>query len=56
MNPRAQMRFDGRTALWTLHWPDRNGRWHVYPDARPSGELDRLLREIDLDPRGAFWG
>lgn len=56
VNPCAQMRFDAVNRLWTLYWADRNGRWHRYPDAQPTGEIEWLLREIDLDPNGAFWG
>lgn len=56
VNPRAQLRFDHRTGLWTLYWPDRNTRWHVYEDAAPTGDIAWLLREIDVDRHGAFWG
>ena len=56
VNPCAQLRFDPVAGLWTLYWPDRNSRWHVYPSARPIREVEWLLREIDLDPHGAFWG
>ena len=52
----AQMRFDPATRLWTLYWPDRNTRWHVYEDAEPTDDVEWLLREIDLDPSGIFWG
>jgi hypothetical protein len=41
---------------WTLYWPDRNSRWHLYPDTQPTAEIEWLLREIDLDPHCAFWG
>ena len=50
------MRFDPATRLWTLYWPDRNTRWHVYEDAEPTDDVEWLLREIDLDPSGIFWG
>jgi hypothetical protein len=56
INPRARLRFDPATALWSLYWPDRNTRWHVYPDAHPTGDVEWLLREIDVDPHCAFWG
>lgn len=56
VSPVAQMRFDQTTRLWTLYWADRNSRWHRYEDAQPSKEVERLLREIDVDPSGIFWG
>jgi hypothetical protein len=56
INPRAQLRYNPQAGSWTLYWPDRNHRWLLYPDAQPTPEIEWLLREIDLDPRGAFWG
>jgi hypothetical protein len=56
VNPRAQLRFDQETRLWRLFWPDRNTRWHLYEDAPPSRDISWLLREVNLDPHGAFWG
>ena len=52
----AQFRFDTDTALWTLYWRDRNSRWHCYDDLEPSKSFDRLLKEVDDDPTGIFWG
>ena len=40
---------------WSLYWADRNGRWHRY-DAIPPGRVDQVLREIESDPTGIFWG
>lgn len=54
--PCAQLRYSPGTGTWTLYWPDRNQRWHLYPDAQPTADLDWLLREIDVDRQGAFWG
>lgn len=52
--PRGQLRYEAATNLWTLYWPDRNGRWHRWPDAQPTRNLDELFEEIDSS--GAFWG
>jgi hypothetical protein len=52
----AQFRFDPETGKWTLYWADRNSRWHVYEDVPPNKNLDVLLREVDNDPTGIFWG
>jgi hypothetical protein len=52
----AQFRFDPDASTWTLFWRDRNERWHKYDEADPSYDFADLLREVDLDPVGIFWG
>ena len=52
----AQMRYDAKTGEWTLYCADRNDRWHEYFDVLPAKKMDELLKEIDHDPTGIFWG
>lgn len=52
----AQFRFDPASNRWTLYCADRNSRWHEYLDLGPSRRLERLVREVDDDPTGIFWG
>ncbi len=52
----AQMRYDEKTGRWTLFCADRNDRWHEYFDTLPTRNIEGLLREIDEDPTGIFWG
>jgi hypothetical protein len=52
----AQFRFDPAGNKWTLYCADRNSRWHQYEGMEPHGDLDKLLREVDRDPTGIFWG
>lgn len=54
--PVAQIRYDDKTGKWTLYCADRNGRWHVYIDVDSTKNIDKILREIDEDPTGIFWG
>ena len=54
--PVAQMRYDDKTGKWTLYCADRNGRWHEYPELKPTKNIDELLDEIDKDPTRIFWG
>lgn len=52
----AQFRYDSETRAWTLYYADRNSRWHWYWDIEPTTDFDDLLREVDEDPTGIFWG
>ena len=54
--PVAQFRFAADRKEWTLYCADRNSRWHEYLDTEPTADLDALLREVDDDPTGIFWG
>lgn len=42
--------------MWTLYYADRNSKWHLYYEIEPSADFDDLLREVDEDPTGIFWG
>ena len=52
----AQFRFRPKDSMWRLYWADRNSRWHEYVEAGPTYDLEELLREVDEDPTGIFWG
>lgn len=52
----AQFRFNPENGKWTLYWADRNSRWHIYDDFLPSKNFNVLLKEVDNDPTGIFWG
>lgn len=54
--PIAQLRYQPPTQCWTLHWADRNDRWHPYDDLDPTTDLDELINEIDQDPTCIFFG
>ena len=54
--PVAQMRFNVEDFNWTLYYPDRNSRWHLYRECEPTMNIDELLEEIDEDPTGIFFG
>ncbi|TMG63359.1 MAG: DUF3024 domain-containing protein [Chloroflexi bacterium] len=53
--PIARFRFTVDSARWTLDWPDRDDRWHRY-EFTGAKTLAGLLREVDRDPTGIFWG
>jgi len=52
----AQFRYDPVSDKWTLFWSDRHGRWLRYDTKRPTADIAVLIREVDQDPFGAFWG
>ena len=52
----AQLRFDPKSARWSLHSRDSSDRWRRYDDVPPSETVDPLLAEIDADPTAIFWG
>lgn len=55
-NPVAQFRFDIENGQWSLYYADRNSRWHRYDPVKPSSSLEQLLKAIDDDPSGIFFG
>ena len=52
----AQFRYDPTSERWTLYWSDRHGRWLRYEGKRSAADIAALIREVDQDPAGAFWG
>jgi hypothetical protein len=54
--PIARLRYTHTSATWTLHWRDRNLRFHRYDRIEPSANVGQLIDEIDRDPTGIFWG
>lgn len=52
----AQFRFNPSSREWTLYCADRNSKWQIYSEADPNKNFKALLREVDEDPTGIFWG
>jgi hypothetical protein len=52
----AQFRFSPQDKKWALYCADRNSRWHLYGLLAPSADFDDLLKEVDRDPTGIFYG
>ena len=55
-NPVAQFRFDDKTNKWDLYCLYRNSKWYLYRATASSANFDDLLKEVDTDPTGLFWG
>ena len=55
-NPVAQFRHNPKTKEWTLYCADRNGRWHLYAYSEATKNIDDLIKAVDEDQTGIFWG
>ncbi|HZA20967.1 MAG TPA: DUF3024 domain-containing protein [Actinomycetota bacterium] len=55
-SPVARLRYMRSRRAWTLYWPDRNSKFHVYELIQPTADIGALLDEIDRDPTSIFWG
>lgn len=54
--PVARFLFDHESKTWSLYCVDKNSKWHPYPEAEPNLNFDDLLKAIDGDTTGIFWG
>jgi Protein of unknown function (DUF3024) len=54
--PIARLRYTQATGTWTLYWRDRNLRFHIYDQIKPSPDMGDLLRDTDRDPTAIFCG
>jgi len=52
----AQFTYTRSRDEWKLYWRRRDGKWHAWDQAENTGPLDRLVRVVDEDRRGGFWG
>jgi hypothetical protein len=41
---------------WKVFWMRRDLRWHGYEPAREVDSLDAVLRVVERDDQGCFWG
>jgi hypothetical protein len=55
-HPIARFRFDATSVRWSLHWSDRNGRWHKYEGFESVRHFAKLIAEVERDPTGIFFG
>jgi hypothetical protein len=53
--PIARLPYAVDSARRSLDWPDSDDRWHRYQFTGAT-TLAGLLREVDRDPTGIFWG
>lgn len=54
--PVALFSFSPTKQHWTLSYQDRKGSWRQYPEAAPMANIEGLVRAIEADDMGLFWG
>lgn len=52
----AKFAYDPKDNDWSLKYPDRNSRWHLYTECESARNLEVLIAEVDADPACVFWG
>jgi hypothetical protein len=55
-HPVAKFRWVATQELWQLYCVHRDLKWHSYERLPVAGSFEVLLREVDKDPTGIFWG
>lgn len=54
--PFAKIRFIISKKEWRLYWMRANGKWESYPPFPKSKTLHKILKEIQEDKHGCFFG
>jgi Protein of unknown function (DUF3024) len=54
--PVAKLRYSEARQTWSLYWSDANGRWHRMGSVPMDKDIRVLLKAIETDASGVFWG
>ena len=54
--PVAKATYVKSRRIWKLYWMRADLKWHRYEPLADTGVLEQVLKEIDRDPFGCFWG
>ena len=52
----AQFRYEQETNLWSVYWKRHTGKWLMYDEIIPNSNFEEVLKEVDEDKLGIFWG
>lgn len=55
-HPVAKFRFIATREQWALYCRHSDLKWHSYRLLPQAGAFEILLREVQRDPSGVFWG
>ncbi|MDZ4655094.1 MAG: DUF3024 domain-containing protein, partial [Coriobacteriia bacterium] len=54
--PFAKFRYYRSRGEWNLYWLRSDGNWHRYEPASPARKIDPLVRHVERDTYGCFFG
>jgi hypothetical protein len=52
----ARVRFIRARKQWQLYWMRRDMKWHLYEPKESPTDVESLVRLVDEDRYGAFFG
>jgi len=52
----ARFRYFRSRDEWQLHWMRRDLKWHVFDEVAPTRNLARLVKVVDENWHGCFFG
>ena len=52
----AKLRYVRSGDEWRLYWKRASGKWWLYEPHSPSKSLSSMVKEIDIDSDGCFFG
>ncbi|MBU4269216.1 MAG: DUF3024 domain-containing protein [Acidobacteria bacterium] len=52
----AKFKYIRKDNAWKLYWMRRDMKWHLYEMPYDTKTLEALVKEVDSDPHGAFFG
>lgn len=52
----AKLRYVRAADEWRLYWRRASGKWWLYDTHTPSTRLSAMVKEIDVDSDGCFFG
>ena len=55
-SPIARFAYDAANSAWMLLWSNQHGDWHFFEDGVPDQDISVLIRRVDKDETGIFWG
>jgi hypothetical protein len=55
-SPIVRFHYTQARKTWATYWRDRNGKFHRFDPVAASRDIQELLRAVDEDVTGIFWG
>jgi hypothetical protein len=52
----AKFKYDRKNRKWRLYWMRKDLKWHLYDPETSRTDLETLVRVVDADHYGAFFG